>query len=154
MRYLLSAIGIARLAAMIFFRTANQPILLAWTFVLTLAIFSVQGITLHVHSLDHNHHHNHPSIDTLDTHSHLSEAHLSFDSSHADHHDELSSEIDACPDCIFKQASSPILAVALLAMLVILLPPALNRAPFPRDRDKARPAWCYHVFPPLRAPPL
>lgn len=117
-------------------------------------ILSAQGVTLHVHGFDHDPHQSHHSIDNLNDHSHLEEAHFSFDSSHQDHHDEVASEIDACPDCILKQASGTVLTVALLTIVLFLLSLGLSRNRFLPFRSKVSLPWRFHLFPPLRAPPL
>ena len=135
-------------------RKTNKRILFAWTILLSLLILFAQGVTLHVHSFDHDPLQNHHSIGDLNDHSHLSEAHLSVDFSHNDHHDQVTSEIDATPDCIFKQLSANVAVIALLAMVLMLLLPALCRNTFLRhSRDAGLPRR-YLLFPPLRAPPL
>ena len=137
-----------------FFRKIDQRILFAWAILLSLLILCAQGVKLHVHSFDHDPHQNHHSIDNLNDHSHLSEAHLSIDISHEDHHDEVTSEIDACPDCILKQASGNVLVLALLVMALTLFLPGLSRYIFHRHHGVVSIPWRHHLFPPLRAPPL
>jgi len=136
------------------FRKTNKRILFAWTIILSLLILFAQGVTLHVHSFDHDPLQNHHSIADLNDHSHLSEAHLSVDFSHNDHHDKVTSEIDASPDCILKQVSANVTVIALLAMALTLLLSGLCRNTFLRYCRYVALSRRYHLFPSLRAPPL
>ena len=136
------------------FGKTNKRTLFAWTTLLSLLMLYAQGVTLHVHNFEHNPLQNHHSIDDLNDHSHLNMAHLSIDSSHEDHHDEVTSEISACPACILNQASSNVTVLALLAIvLMFILPARCQITFFSMDCDISRP-WRYYIFPQLRAPPL
>jgi hypothetical protein len=136
------------------FRKNNKKTLATWTTLLSVLILFAQGVTLHVHSFDHNPLQNHHSIDNLNNHSHLSLAHLSIDSSHEDHHDGITSEISACPDCILNQASTNVMGLAVLAMVLMFILPAPCRTTFYSIHcHNSRPRR-YHLSPQLRAPPL
>lgn len=141
-----------KLPPMIFFRQTKKRTLFLWTLFLSMTLLCAQGVKLHVHSLDHNH--GHIAAEAAAEHSHLSEAHLSTDVSHGDHHDEVVSELDVSSYGLLKKASSNALTLALLVTLFALLLPAFNQQPFHhrRDRDAILP-WQYHLSPPLRAPP-
>ena len=136
------------------FRKTNKRTLLAWTILLSLLILYAQGVTLHVHNFEHNPVQSHHSIDNLNDHSHVSVAHLSIDSSHEDHHDELTSEISACPDCILNQASTNVTVLAILAMVLMFILPARCRTTLFSIHCNNNLSWRYYLSPPLRAPPL
>lgn len=136
-----------------FFRKIDKRILIAWTVLLSLLMLSAQGVTLHVHSFDHDSHQGHHSIDNINGHSHIGGAHLSLDSSHQDHHDETTTVIDACPDCL-KQVASNLLMAALIGIVLFLPVPGLYRNKFPINRGNVSLPRRFHLIPPLRAPPL
>lgn len=145
------------------FRQTKTRTLFLWVLLLSLALLCAQGVKLHVHELGHGHGHDHKHdlqhshIDPgfAAEHSHLSEAHLSTDISHGDHHDELVSELDASPDGLLKKVSTSILALALFATVLTLLFPGFYQLIFLRHRDKGVIlSWQYLLSPPLRAPPL
>ncbi len=122
-----------------------------------MALLGVQGVKLHVHNLGHDHgqQHGHISAEETGDHSHLSVAHFSSDISHTDHHDEITSEVDAGQDGLLIKVSSSILLLALLATTFTLFMPGFYRYTFHlrRENDTNIP-WRYHISPPLRAPPL
>jgi hypothetical protein len=140
------------------FRKTSKSTLYLWVISLSIAVISAQGVTFHVHTLDHDHYHdqhNHPDQLTLDEHNHISIAHLSADNSHSDHHDQVIYENDACPDCLLTKISSKVPLTALLVALFILLLTGVYRLTYVRRRDDIifflrRP----HFTPPLRAPPV
>jgi hypothetical protein len=133
------------------FRKTNKRLLAVWTLLLSLLMLNAQGVTLHVHNFEHDPLQNHHYIDDLNGHWHLNTAHLSTDSSHEGHHAEVTSEMNASPDCLVK---SKVTVIALLAMFFIWLLPTLCRYTFFRiHRNISRP-WQYFLFPQLRAPPL
>lgn len=136
------------------FRKINKRTLVAGTALLALLMLFAQGVTLHVHSFDHKPLLNHHSIDDLISHSHAGVAHLSIDSSHEGHHDKVTSEISACPDCILNHASTNITVLALLAIALMFTLPALCQTTFPIMLCHISPSWRYYIFPQLRAPPL
>jgi hypothetical protein len=136
------------------FRRINNKLMPAWAVLLSLLILSAQGVTLHIHSVDHDPHQSHHSIDDLIDHEHPGQAHVSFDSSHQDHHDEVASEIEACPDCILKQVSANLLSIALVAIVLFLLTPGFYRTRLLYNRGKVSLPPQFHILPPLRAPPL
>ena len=129
---------------------------------LSIAIVCAQGVKLHVHSLDHDHSHHPGSADAQSLadaapaveHTHLSIAHLSTDVSHSDHHDELLSESDACPDCLLTKIINKVPFFALFAVLFMLALFGLYRTSFNRRSDEdIYHSWQCHFTPPLRAPP-
>ena len=144
---------------MILFRQIKKPTLYLWTLLLSVALLCAQGVRLHVHSSgqehEHDLQHSHIAIEVIAKHSHLSEIHLSTDTSHIDHHDEVLSEIDTSPDGFLKKVSSNILTLALLVTLFTLLLVGFNQQILLRYQDKdAIFTWRYLFSPPLRAPPL
>jgi hypothetical protein len=142
---------------MTFFRQTTKRTLFLWALLLSIALLCAQGVKLHVHSIDHDHdrQHSHIAAEAVAEHSHLSEAHLSSDVSHGDHHDEVVSELDVSPDGLLKKASSNVVVLALLAAVFTLLLPGLYQQIFHRRRDKdAILPWRYLLSPPPRAPPL
>lgn len=140
-----------------FHRKTKNRTLYFWAILLSMALLCAQGVKLHVHDLDHDHDQQHGHIPAEDTveHSHLSVAHLSSDISHADHHEEVVSEIDASQDGLLIKLSSSISLLAILATVFTLLLSGFYRYRFylRRENDSNIP-WRYHMSPPLRAPPL
>ncbi|NOX43621.1 MAG: hypothetical protein GXP19_07805 [Gammaproteobacteria bacterium] len=136
--------------------------LFLWTLLLSMVLLCAQGVKLHVHSLDHDYDqtHSHIAAEAAAKHSHLSEAHLSTDISHGDHHDEMVSEVDVSPygllkKGLLKKVSTSALTLALLATVVILLFAGFYQQIYHRRRAKDFIfRWRYLLFPPLRAPPL
>lgn len=140
---------------MILFRQTKKRNLFLWALLLSIALLCAQGVKLHVHSLDHDQQHSHIATEAAAEHSHLSEAHLSTDVSHSDHHDEVVSELDVSSHGLLKKVSSSVLTLALLVTMFALLLPAFYRQTFHRRRDiDTILPWRYHLSPPLRAPPL
>lgn len=143
------------------FRKTKKSTLYYWVIFLSIALVCAQGVTLHVHAVDHDHHqhhsHNHDSLhEQLSTveHSHISIAHLSADTSHSNHHDQVIYESDACPDCLLTKISSKAPLAALLSVLFILLLTGTYRNTYERRRDDNILFSCWLYFtPPLRAPP-
>lgn len=122
-----------------------------------MALLFVQGVKIHVHSIDHDHDQQHSYITAkgVTEHSHLSEVHLSSDISHGGHHDEVVSEFDASPDGLLKKFSSNVVMLALLATVHSLLSLGFYKQTFHRRRDEgAILPWRYLFSPPPRAPPL
>ena len=146
---------------MTFFRQTKKHTLFLWTLFLSIVLLCAQGVKLHVHSFGHDHDQQHSHIalevevEVEVEHSHLSEAHLSTDVSHDDHHSEVVSELDANPNGLLKKVSSSALTLALFATVLTLLFPGFYQQIFHRRRDKAVfLPWRYLLSPPLRAPPL
>ena len=122
-----------------------------------MALLCTQSVKLHVHDLDHGlgQQHEHAPGDGAVEHLHLAEAHLSIDTSHADHHGEVVSEIDLSPDVLLKNISVSQLTLAIFAILLILPPHRMYRhSSHRRRKDFTVLMWRYHLSPPLRAPPL
>ena len=144
---------------MFLFRQTKKRTLFLWTLLLSMALLCAQSVKLHVHSLDHDHDQNqqHSHITTVpaSNHSHLSDAHLSTDVSHGDHHDEVVSELDASPYGLLKKVSDSVLTLALLTTVFTFLLAGFYHHTFHHRRDKNIVlAWRYLFSPPLRAPPL
>ena len=135
-------------------RKTNKRILFAWTIFLSLLILCAQGVTLHVHSFDHNPFQNHHSIDDLNEHSHLNVAHLSIDPSHDEHHNNVPSEMDASPDCILNQVATNVTVLAILTLVLMLILPVLCQNIFFSFHFNISRPWRCYFFPQLRAPPL
>jgi hypothetical protein len=147
-----------------FSRKAQKSTLYLWVILLSVTLLCAQGVKLHVHSLDHDHdhHHGHANLSVTEEnlhienkHTHLSIAHLSTDDSHIDHHDEVISESDACPDCLLTKIAAKTPFMALLAILFTLVLSELFRYTLNRrvDEDEPVPSRRYHLTPVLRAPP-
>ena len=142
-----------------YLRKTSKSTLHLWVVLLALALLCAQGVKLHVHALDHDHHqhdhHTHKNELLASDHSHVSIAHLSLDNSHSDHHDKVIYESDACPDCLLTKVSSKLPLAALLAVLFTLLLMGVCRLAFVQRRD----IFVFfsrrcHFTPPLRAPPV
>ena len=121
---------------------------------LSLSLFFAQGVTLHVHTLDHGHDghwHGHLAGVTGD-HAHFSKAHFS----HIGDHDHIVSEVDISPNgMLTKLVSSHVLILAFIAFILLLSPTAVSRR-LVHCYSEGRLALyrCYLLSPPLRAPPL
>ena len=128
-----------------------------WAILLSVALLGAQDVKLHVHDLGHDHGQQHGHIPAEGTagHTHLSDAHLSTDISHVDHHEEIASEVNAGQEGLLAKISSNILLLAILASALIVFLPVFYRYTFHRrhEIDTDIP-WRYHISPPLRAPPL
>lgn len=140
-----------------FYHKTKKRNLYLWAVLLSVALLCAQGVKLHVHDLNHDHdqQHSHSPAEGTVNHSHLSVAHLSSDTSHVDHHEEVVTEIDTSQDGLLIKVSSSISLLALLATVLTLLLPGFNRYTFlPRRENGTNIPWRYHISPPLRAPPL
>lgn len=139
-------------------RNSKKSTLYLWVISLSIALLCAQGVKFHVHTLDHDHHHddqNHPDQLTVAEHNHVSIAHLSADNSHSDHHDQVIYESDACPDCLLTKISSKAPFTVLLAALFILLLTGVCRHTYVRRQDDDITILRRSYFaPPLRAPPV
>lgn len=137
------------------FRQMKTHTLSLWVLLLSMALLCTQGVTLHVHSLDHDQQHSHASSGAATGHSHLSKPHLSTDVSHAAYHNEIVSELDISPDTLQKKVSGSVLTLVLLVAVQVLLFPGFFQRLFHRHRDRNVVfSWRYLFSPPLRAPPL
>jgi len=140
-----------------FFRRINKRTLLLWSLLLSLSLLCAQGVSLHAHSLDHEHdgYHNHThAIGEANDHTHISKAHFTHDTSHNDHHDGVASEIDVSPDGLLKH-SNTVFAIALVVFLFTLITFVCSRQLLHYCREsKLIPHRHYVISPPLRAPPL
>jgi hypothetical protein len=134
----------------------NKIIWLA-ALLLSMVLVCAQNTTLHVHHFDHVHSASsaHDSIAELTQHTHRGEAHLALDSSHADHHAGIVTEINTGQPGLLQKAFIQLLTLALLIGLIAILLPAFY--PLITALRRAEPAaipWWRHFSPPLRAPPL
>ncbi|NOZ55028.1 MAG: hypothetical protein GXP08_18130 [Gammaproteobacteria bacterium] len=144
---------------MMHFRKTKKQTLRLWALLLSTVMLCTQGVTLHVHSVDHDeniqHSHSHVGIEASVVHLHQSEAHLSIDLSHGDHHHEAVSELDSNSFGLLKKDSGNALTLAVLAAVFTLFLAVSYRQIFNRSRDKHTVLlWRYLFSPPLRAPPL
>jgi len=105
-------------------RKTSQSNLYLWVFVLSVALICAQGVTIHIHAVDHDHlklhNHHHDSLEdqqTIADHTHFSIAHLSSDTSHGSHHDQIVYENVACPDCLLLKVANETPFIALLTAL-------------------------------------
>lgn len=140
------------------FRRTKKSTLYIWVILLSIALVCAQGVKLHVHAIDHDHHqqHNHDSLlDQFPTaeHTHISITHLSADASHSNHHDQVIYESDACPDCLLTKISSKLPLTALLAVLFMLLLGVFRQTYVRRREVFVFFSRRCHFTPPLRAPP-
>lgn len=133
-----------------FFNTHKQTYVI-WAIFLSLAIVCAQSVKLHVHDMDHTH----KPVELVNAHSHDSEFHLSVDSSHAEYHHQVKSEMDLGLKALLKDISGKVL---LLALLVTVIAYHLHRLFSPvywcRPGSPSGVPWRYRLGPPLRAPPL
>lgn len=140
-----------------FFRRVNKRLLLLWGLLLFLSLLCVQGVALHIHSLDYGHgdHHNYShAIEEESGHAHLSKAHFTHDTSHNDNHDGTVSEIDVSPDGLLKKSSKNISSMALIAFFFILVMFVSSLQLIHRCSESRRsPQRFYFLNPPLRTPP-
>jgi len=142
------------------FRKSKKSALYFWVIFLSTALVCAQGVTLHVHVIDHDHHqlHSHDNLlgqSSSVEHTHISIAHLSADSSHSNHHNQVIYESDACPDCLLTKISSKAPLAALLSVLFLLLLISVYRHTYERRReDNILRLFRFHFMPPLRAPPV
>jgi len=81
--------------------------LILWVILLSIALLCAQGVGLHVHSFSHDNVQQ-QSLSPLFTnnHSHQSGIHLTIDTSHSDHHNQVISESAASPQALLKKVSS------------------------------------------------
>jgi len=136
-----------------FIRNINTRVLFAWAALLLLLMLCAQSVTLHIHSYEHDPVESHHSIDQLIDHTHLSDAHLSIDSSHAEHHDGVASEVDACPDCVVNQLSLSLKSIAIITVVFSLFLPLLIKFVFLRIENTPPLLRRRYLSPSLRAPP-
>jgi uncharacterized membrane protein YeiB len=138
-----------------FFRRQNKKTLLWLTLLFAVALLSVQSIGLHVHELDHGSDHQnyiHAADTVADDHTHLTKVHSAHDSTHSEHHDDVS-EIDISPDGFLKNLTT-VFAIALVVYLLAVVMFSVSRLMVFRQRQNY-PLYKYFVLsPPLRAPPL
>ena len=124
---------------------------LIWALLLSLAIICAHGVKLHVHNMDHTHR----AVESLTKHSHDSVFHLSLDTSHAEHHHAVISEIDLGINALLKDISGTVITLALLVTLIVLPLYHLFLLIFCQHRGHPDSIpWRYCLGPPLRAPPL
>lgn len=135
-------------------RNINKKALLPFLVMLFFVLLSAQNVTLHVHSFEHDPIQTHHSIDDISAHTHHSDAHFTIDSSHQEHHDGSSVEVDACPDCLIIQLSVTAKIFALLSFAFSLFLPLLFRRVFSSLYQEVSTFRRFYLAPPLRAPPL
>lgn len=141
-----------------FFRRHRKSFGLLWIVLLSTTILCTQNLQFHVHSLDHgtDQHDDHGAAVMDKGHGHVSIAHLSIDTSHADHHEALMFEMDASPDSIFSQlpnSGSPMDLLILLLVLFTLSAFIFYKPGTRRALDSFVPKRRFHLTPRLRAPP-
>lgn len=141
-----------------FFRRLKKRTMITWSILLSLSLIVAQGVTLHVHSVDHDYY-GHYQQDHADNshseHSHVSKAHFSHDASHGDYHEEIFSEVDVSPSGLLKASFTQILSFVLITFIVLLALPMLVGQVLGHRRDSNVLHYqCYLISPPLRAPPL
>ena len=136
------------------FRRLNRKGLPAWGFLCSLALLFVQGVGLHIHTLDHdseyqNHLH---SAEVSESHLHTSSLHFSTDLTHDEHHDGSVTEVDFSLDGLFKDIKN-IFSIALLVFILVLALLFVWRAPSGWYICIQSYLNLYRLAPPLRAPP-
>lgn len=132
------------------FNTDKQSYLI-WALLLSLAIICAHGVKLHVHNMDHTHR----PVESVGQHSHDSVFHLSLDTSHAEQHHAVISEIDLGMNALLKDISGTVMTLAFLVTLIAL--PLYRLFVLIIGRPRGHPEsipWRYSLGPPLRAPPL
>ena len=155
---------------MIFFRRLKKQTLLFWIFLSLITLLGAQSITLHIHTLGHAHNHElqsehglgnslelvtqHSDKQSQIEHSHVSAPHLSNDSVHGSHDNQIVYEVDLSPDGVLKKVSNLVLNIIFLAAFLILILAEFSKPVFRYFRKtKLLLAWRYVLSPPLRAPP-
>lgn len=140
-----------------FFRQINKRTLLLLSILFSLSLLCAQGVTLHIHNLDHDNNDHSGQIHAMDKagdHRHLSRAHFVHDTSHRDHHDSVISEVDISPDGVWQKAKINIFAIALVVFFFTLVMFVSSRRPVRRFRESIPVLRGYYILsPPLRAPP-
>ena len=136
-----------------FIRNINKRVLFALVALLLLLMLCAQSVTLHIHNYEHDPVQSHHSIGQLVDHTHSLDAHLSIDTSHAEHHDGAPSAVDACPDCIIKQLSLSLKSLAIISIVFLLFLPRRNKFLFLRIENIPPRLRQRYLSPPLRAPP-
>lgn len=130
---------------------------------LPVAMLATQGLKFHVHYLDHSHsssdpqHHSHdidPALleDSI-SHKHISHAHLSNDSSHADQHTDFSFESNVSAEYLLGKLLSKLSFNALLCS-PLCLHGQLQELPLSGTEIDHFVPHRFNFRPPLRAPPL
>jgi len=139
-----------------FFRAYHKSNLLLWVTLLSLTLLCTQHLQLHVHSLDHEPYQHHDNLLSNNSdHSHIVTKHLSIDTSHQDHHDEVMLEMNASPDTISHSSSAQVPSFDLLILYILLLVLGAYRSlgfktrPFAEGIRKRH----FYLIPQLRAPP-
>lgn len=123
---------------------------------LSLSLLCVQGAKLHVHNLNHGHHHDDHvhAIDNADNHAHLSKAHFAHDTSHGDHHKGVISAVDISPDGVLKNTNNSLFFLALGIFFFTLVIFVASQRLVQHCREGKLIFHEYYVLsPPLRAPP-
>lgn len=140
-----------------FYRSYQKPTLLLWAILLSITLLCTQHLQIHIHSLDHetSQHHDNLLSNNSD-HSHMAATkHLSFDSSHPNHHDDVMAEMSASPDSIVQLSSTQIPSIDLLILYILLFALGAYRS----LNHKIRPFAArllkryFYLIPQLRAPP-
>lgn len=135
----------------------RKQTLVAWILLLSIALISSQGLSLHVHSFGSDHEsHDNIAPEMAAEHSHQSEIHLTKKVSHFDHHDEVISELNTSSQILLKKVSSNSIFLAILMIVVTLLVyhGYMQGVIFRRDDNCANLVQRYLLSPPLRAPPV
>lgn len=128
----------------------NKALQILLSVTLSLSLLCTQGITLHVHNLDHAHGYDHAAEFSI--HEHQSKPHFAYDTTHADHHDEIIVQYDVSEDGLFKTLTQIIFFPAFLAFLLILILRKVSK--LSRQQEIRIPLRRLYLHsPPLRAPP-
>lgn len=139
-----------------FYRSHQKPTLLLWAILLFVTLVCTQNLQSHVHSLDHesSQHHDDPLSNSSD-HSHIATKHLSIDSSHPNHHDDVIVEMSAIPDSITPLSSTQIPSIDLLILYILLFALGAYRSLNHNIRTFAARLLkrYFYLVPQLRAPP-
>lgn len=140
---------------MIHFQHMKKRSLFLWVLLLSIALLCAQGVNLHLHGFGHEQGHSVAPEFTVE-HSYQSGIHLTTDTSHSDHHDEVISELDASPQALLKKISSNGSMQTIFIITFTFLFHRFYVLTFHRRRydDDLIIAWRYILSPPLRAPPL
>lgn len=134
----------------------HKRTLFLWILLLSITLLCAQSVRLHVHSFGHDHEQQHSiAPEVMTEHLHQNGIHLTTDTSHAEHHDEVISEQGLNLEALLKKIANYGPMLAILVMVFTFLLHNFNVITLHRRRDKdVITIQRYILSPPLRAPPV
>ena len=114
----------------------------SWLVISAILLLALVPVHLHLHH-----------VDDAASLTHEMDLHVVTSSSEHSHHDEAH-VLDIVPDVLAKKSSGKFFMSLLVALLLLVLPVVLQRFAFRLRETALLPCRnCYHLIPPLRAPP-